>query len=170
MADQKKVLIVVPPVEFDDDAYELTRRILESAGNRVAVASMAASPAIGVAGSSAPASIAIRDVKTWEWDAYVFVGGPGARILFDDERTRKFVKDVEYKVIGAVGNASFLLALAGTLKGKQATGDAELGARMVGEGAVYTGREVEVDGKIVTTRDATYSEHFANALLGVLNK
>ncbi len=169
MAD-KKVLMVVPPVEFDDEAYELTRRILESSGNRVAVASMAATPAIGVEGTTAPASLAIRDVKTWEWDGYVFVGGPGARILFDDERARKLAKDVEYKVIGAVGNATFLLALAGAVKGKHVTGEAELGGRIIAEGADYTGREVEVDGKIVTSRDSAYTQLFATALVEALNK
>lgn len=167
---EKKILMVVPPVEFDDEAYDQTRRVLTSAGNRVTVASLENVPALGVQGLSAPTDAALKDVKYYEYDAVVFVGGPGARILFDDERARKLAKDAEYKVLGAVGNASYLLARAGVLKNKRVTGDAQLGARIAAEGAIFTGREVEIDGKIVTTRDASYGQHFANALIETLNK
>ncbi len=165
---EKKILMVVPPVEFDDEAYEMARRVLEAAGNRISVASLDQVPALGVGGSSAPTSTRLADVKYYDFDAVVFVGGPGARILFDDERARKLAKDAEYKVLGALGNASYLLAQAGVTSGKRVTGDVGMAGRISGEGAIFTGREVERDGKIVTARDGEYGHHFANALMEAL--
>jgi putative intracellular protease/amidase len=100
----------------------------------------------------------------------VFVGGPGARQLFDHDKATKLAKDCEYKVLGAIGLAPGILANGGVVKGKRVTADPSLAALLKQKEGTYTGQELEVHEKLVTARGARYAEHLANALLQALQK
>jgi putative intracellular protease/amidase len=73
---EKKVLLVVPPHGFHDDQYQICRRALEARGHKVSVASLT-SAARGESGIAAPVDVAIKDVKTYDYDAMVFLGARG---------------------------------------------------------------------------------------------
>ena len=115
----KKVLMVVAPTEFDGVEFETTRRVLENRGLKVKVASTALATARATTGLMVRPDANLDDIKTWEYDAVVFVGGPGARQLFDHEKATKLAKDCEYKVLGALGFAPGILANSGVVKGKR---------------------------------------------------
>ncbi len=85
---EKRILMVVPPQGFHDEQYQVCRRIWEHRGHKVSVASLVEA-ARGEADTAIPVDIAIKDVKSYDYDAIVFLGGEGARLLFDDEPTRK---------------------------------------------------------------------------------
>ncbi len=166
----KKVLLVVAQTDFDGTEFETVRKVLEGRGLTVKVASVAHGTARATTGLTVRPDVTLEDVKTWEYDAVVFVGGPGARQLFDHDKATKLAKDCEYKVLGAIGLAPGILANGGVVKGKRVTADPSLAALLKQKEGTYTGQELEVHEKLVTARGARYAEHLANALLQALQK
>ncbi len=167
---EKKILVVVPPYGFHDQQYEICRRLWESRGYKLSVASLEQGTARGEAGLAIPVDTAIKDVKTYEYDAIVFLGGEGTRRLFDDESARKLAKDAKYKVLGASDNAVVLLSLAGALEDKKVTGPPELVSWLVKGKAKYTGEPIQVDDKLITIKEPEISEQLANAVIKALEK
>ena len=166
----KKVLMVMPPNRFNEDEFEITRKVLENRGLRVTIASVGLGELRGQKRATARATVKLDDVKTYDYDAIVFVGGEGARSLVDHEKATKLAKDAEYKVLGAIGVAPAILAKGGVLKGKRATAAVDVAGILRSQEAVYTAQPLEVADKIVTAQDAKYAEAFGNALLRTLEK
>jgi protease I len=166
---EKKILMVIAPQGFNDRQYEVCRRLWESRGHKVSVASLAG-VATGEAGLAVPVDTAIKDVKTYDYDAMVFLGGEGARLLFDDDSARKLAKDAKYKVMAASDKAVVLLALAGALEDKKVTGQPESVSCLLKGKAQYTGEPIRVDDKLITVQDPGMSEQMANAVLTALEK
>lgn len=167
---EKKILIVVPPQGFDDQQYEICRRLWEGHGHKVSVASLELGGARGKGGSAIPVDMALMDVKSYDYDAIVFLGGEGARLLFDDETARKLAKDAKYKVLGASENAVILLALAGALEGKRVTGPPESVSWLSKGGANYLGEPLQIDDKLITAKNTSVSEQLASAVVEALEK
>jgi protease I len=167
---EKKILMVVPPQGFNDQQYETCRRYWEGRGHKVSVASLGRGGARGEGGTAIWVNTALKDVKSYDYDAIVFLGGEGARLLFDDETTRKLAKDAKYKVLGASDGGVVLLALAGALEGKKVTGSPESMSWLSKGGAIYVGDLIQIDDKLITVRDASMSEQLASAVVKALEK
>lgn len=118
---EKKVLLVIADRDFQDEEYEITKKVLEGRGVKVEVASLLPGEARGAKGTLVKPQVLLDDVKSYNYDAVVFVGGEGARRLSEHEKATKLAKDAEYKVLGAIGLAPLILANAGVLKGKRVT-------------------------------------------------
>jgi protease I len=114
--------------------------------------------------------VSLDDLKTWEYDAVIFVGGPGTRQLFDHEKATKLAKDCEYKVLGALGLAPGILANGGVVKGKRVTAETSVAPLLRQKEGRFTNQPLEVDEKLVTAAGARYAEHFGNAILKALEK
>ena len=56
----------------------------EHAGWTTVIASQHAGACVGMLGAEVQAALALKDVVASDYDAIVFVGGNGARMLFDD--------------------------------------------------------------------------------------
>jgi putative intracellular protease/amidase len=164
----KKVLMVVANQGFDRTEYEVTRRVLESRGVKVTVAAPELGEAVSEDGRSARATVRLGDVKSWDYDAVVFVGGSGARRLAELEAATKLAKDAEYKPLGALGAGALILARAGVVKAKRVTGDPVAADATRDKEGFYTGQPLEVADKTVTARGHRYAESFGQALLKVL--
>jgi protease I len=166
----KKILMVIAPYKFSEKEYELCRRIWEMRGHKVSVASLERGMAIGEEEKSIPVDLALKDVKYYDYDAIVFLGGEGAEILFDDENARKLAKDAKYKVLCASDKAVMILALAEVIEGKRVTGPVEFASWITKGKGIYTGKPVQVDGKLVTSADRSMTEQFANAVVEAVEK
>jgi putative intracellular protease/amidase len=164
----KKIMMVLPPVNFDYDAFDLLRRILEGRGYRIRTTSIAQGSALSTQGPSAPVDLEMRAINSWEWDGFIFIGGEGARVYFDDQRVFKFIDDVKYKVIGATGEATAVLALAGIIKNKFATGSPSYAGLLAEQEVKFTNQPITVDERLITVKDNAVLEAFLNAYLGVL--
>ena len=160
----KKIMMVLPPRNFDGRAYQTIRRALESRGHKVAVSSIVPGAVSPDDGESAPVDVRIHEIKTYEYDAFIFVGGEGTKLYFDNDRVQQLVKDVKYKPLGATGNATVILALAEALGGKRVACPAEFADLVIRKGAIFTGQPFEVDEKIITLQESAVAEHFANAV------
>ena len=166
----KKVLMVVALTDFDGTEFETTCKVLEGQGIQVRVASAALDTARANTGLMVRPDVSLDDLKTWEYDAVVFVGGPGARQLFDHEKATKLAKDCEYKILGALGLGPGMLANGGVVKGKRVTADTAVASVLWKKGGRFTAQPLEVDEKLVTAQGGRYAEHFANALIQALQK
>jgi protease I len=173
----KKILMVIAPANFKDDEYSKPRKIFEDKGATVTVASTSTSEAKGVGGTKVTPDKALKDVKAKDYDAIVFVGGPGAKKLFDDSEAHKVAKDAkkEDKVLAAICIAPAILAKAGVLKGKKATiwhqkTDDEFVKMLKDGGAKFKDKDVVTDGKFVTANGPKASDDFAKAIVKLLKK
>jgi protease I len=166
----KKVLMVVATRDFDFREYEVVRRVLETRGLRIEVASPEPGAVVSENGRIVRSTVKLGDAKSWDYDAIVFVGGSGARSLAETEAATKLAKDAEYKVLGGIGLGVLVLARAGVVKGKRLTGDPTAAGLVLQKEGSYTAQPLEVADKTVTARGARYAEPFAQALLKVLEK
>ncbi|MFH1751893.1 MAG: DJ-1/PfpI family protein, partial [archaeon] len=149
-----KVVMIIAKEKFRDEELFEPRKLFEDKGIQVIIASAEVGDCIGMMGRKAIAEINYSDIKVDEFDAVIFVGGMGAQDYFQDKKAHEIARQTieKGKVLGAICIAPSILALAGVLKGKKATvwEGKEFVNYLKDNGANYTGKRVEVDGKIVT--------------------
>jgi SagB-type dehydrogenase family enzyme len=163
----KKAVLIVPPAQFSDSELSDTQRILADAGVTAVVASSKIGALQGVFGGIAASEITIDKVVVQDYDAVVFIGGPGAADYFDNSVVISIVRKASDsgKVIAAIGAAPTILANAGILRGIRATGLPQQREQMKKQGAQYTGSAVERDGLIITANDSAVASQFARSIV-----
>jgi len=168
----KKVIMIFAPNQFRDEELFETKKLLEDAGMTVKTASTKLGPAKGMLGGVAKADMLISDVKSNSFDAIVFVGGSGAEVLFDNKTAQDLAKSFysSGKLTAAICIAPVILANAGILQGKQATVFNSEAGIIKAKGAQYTGKNVTIDGKLITANGPGAVSEFANAIIDALGK
>ncbi len=172
MEKRKFVLFVIPAGNFRDEEYFEPKRILESAGYKVITASSDIGDFEGKLGSVAHVDLLFSEVYVLDYDAIVFVGGPGVVTLWDKWEAHGLAKiffEKELKLC-AICSAPIILARAGLLKDKKATCFEKDKSELERSGAIYTGNETEVDGNIITANGAEASRAFGEVILQELSK
>jgi SagB-type dehydrogenase family enzyme len=166
----KKALLVVPPAQFTDAELFDTQRILTEAGVTSVVASSKIGALQGVFGGIAASEITIERVRVEDYDAIIFIGGPGAAEYFSNPLTLRIAREASAmnKVIAAISSAPMILANAGVLRGIRATGLPQQGEQMKKAGAQFTGSAVERDGLIITANESLVAVQFARDIVAVL--
>lgn len=166
----KRVLIIVAPKDFRDEEFEKPYEILGSAGAKITVGSLRRGECTGVGGTKVQATVTPPQVRVADYDAVVFVGGPGMVKHVGDPALIKLAKDfaAARKVIGAICVAPVILARAGLLKGIEATVWPDMKQELVGRGVAYVGEDVVVRGPIVTASGPGAAEAFGGALAAAL--
>jgi len=144
--------MIIAPRDFRDEELFDTKKELETAGNDVTIASTTKNIATGMLGGTIVPEIALDEVIVDDYDAIVFIGGSGSSIYFHNKKAHDIARDAYYKgkVIGAICIAPSTLANAGLLREKKATCYPSEGNNLKSKGAIYTGKPVEKDGKIIT--------------------
>jgi len=169
-SESKKVMMIIASQNFRDEEFLTPKQIFEKAGFNVIVASSSLNTAKGTLGATVKPDILIKDVNVKTFDAVVFVGGPGAEEYFHNPVALKIAQEAykEGKVVGAICIAPRILAEAGILKGKKATVFHSQIEALKAKGAIHTGKDVEVDGKIVTASGPKAADKFGNAIVKLL--
>jgi protease I len=148
----KKILMVVAPRDFRDEEYFQPRDVFDEAGFEVVVASVQSGQARSAAGKTITIDKTVSEVNPADYDAVVFVGGPGMAQIVDDESlsvlAQKFYQ--EDKIVAAICVAPAILAQAGLVDGKQATSWSGVRDKLEQAGAKWQDEPVVVDGKIIT--------------------
>ena len=170
-AQGKRVVMIIARREWRDEELLEPRRILEAAGAEVVLASSSLQPAKGMLGATVAPDVLIAEVDPAQYDAVIFVGGAGAKEYWGNPRAHEIARATleRGKVLGAICIASVTLANAGVLEGRKATVWASEAPRLKARGAEYTGRSVEVDGRIVTADGPESAEEFGRAMLAALH-
>jgi len=168
----KKVLLIVSKEDFKDEEYFQTKEVLEDEGLFVETASNAPNTAFGVSGGEARVDIDLSEVEAKNFDAVVFIGGPGALKNLDNEISYKIANDVIDlgNILAAICIAPVILAKAGVLKEKKATvwsSEMDKSAIKIIEkcGAIFVGKEIVEDGNVITANGPDASQEFGSVIV-----
>jgi len=168
--DGKRVVMIIAYQDFRDEELQQPKRLLEKQGATVTLASSQLGVANGMLGAKATVDVLVKDVKVSDYDAVIFVGGSGADEYWDDATAHAIATETvnSGKLLCAICIAPVTLARASVLKGKRATVFSSERAKLEAEGAIYTGKSVEVDGKIITANGPNAATEFAKAIVKAL--
>lgn len=167
----KKVALVIAEKQFRDEEYQVPHDLLQRAGFEVLTVCTSTNTAVGKLGLQVTPDTLLTELNPAELDALIFIGGGGSEQYFDDPLAHSLAqKTVELgKVLGAICIAPVILANAQVLVGKNATVFPDGASILQQNGANYTGRAVEVDGKIITGNGPEAAEAFSQALIRLLS-
>lgn len=168
----KKVLFVIAQQGFQDHEYLEPKKVLETGGVQTKTASKTTNEALGKLGARVKPDLALKEARAQDYDAIIFVGGPGAASYFDDEQALKLARDADHagKILAAICIAPVILANAGVLKGKRATVWPSEGGNLRAKGAEYTGEDVTRDGRVITASGPQAAREFGQAILKALKE
>ncbi|MFN3301687.1 MAG: DJ-1/PfpI family protein [Patescibacteria group bacterium] len=171
----KKVVLIVAFQNYQDLEYNGVRKVLEGNGAEITIASSSKGEARGVLGGKILVEKNIKEIDLNDFDALVFIGGPGASEYFENKDVHQLVQEAvkKEKILGAICISPVILAKAGILFGKKATVWSSLVDKSPIEelkknGAIYLDEDVVVDGKIVTANGPKAAEKFAQAIVNLL--
>ena len=172
---EKKIAIIIAFRDFRDEEYFTPREILEKAGAEIKNASNKIGTAIGADGGEVGIDLLVSELNPAEFDAVVFIGGPGCLKNLDNEDSYRVAKETisQNKVLAAICISPTILAKAGVLNGKKATVWSSLldksAVKILKEkGAIYQDTPVVVDGKIITGSGPAAAKEFGEAIIKVL--
>ena len=135
----KRVLLIIPPKNYRDEELQQPKRVFESEGYAVTIASKGTTLATGMLGGTTPITKDIKDIVVPEYNVIVFVGGSGASEYFDDKEIHKIAKEAVKlnKIVVAICIAPSILANDGLLKGLKATSFPSEKKNLEKHGAIY---------------------------------
>lgn len=166
----KKALLIIAKNLFQDHEYRDTRAELEKAGVQITTASSSLGTATGKFGGSQKVDITIDQANVADYDAAVFIGGPGAGEYFNSARAHAIAKETlaAGKILAAICIAPVTLANAQVLRGKKATVFSSGGQDLIKGGANYTKAPVEIDSNIITADGPQSAPAFGATLANAL--
>jgi protease I len=171
----KTIAMVIAFRDFRDVEYFIPRDIFSRAGAKVKTVSAQKGVAVGADGGEVPVDLTVDEFQAKNYDAVVFVGGPGMAKNLEKESFHKIARETvgAGKILGAICIAPALLAKAGVLSGKKATVwssplDKSPIKILEEEGAIYQNIEVVVDGRIITANGPAAARNFAEAIVEAL--
>lgn len=169
----KKALLIVAKSDFEQKEYSKTRAELEDAGVVCTVASTKEGTLKGNKGKRISSDILLADVNVADYDAVVIIGGNGIKKEWKNKDAHRIVQEAvqQGKILGAICAGPGILAYADVLNGKRATAHPKSGAKspMKSHGCEYTGKKVEVDGKLITANGPDAAKAYGKAIVEALN-
>ena len=151
-ANNKKALFIIAAKDFQEQEFSRPFSELSSKGVAITVASTVQGEAVGTNGAKARVDMLLADARVDDYDAIVFIGGPGAEQYVNDPLAHAVAQDAikKKKLLAAICMGPLILAKAGVLKGKKATVFPTLAEPLKQSGAKYSAKPVERDGRIIT--------------------
>lgn len=174
----KKVALIIAQEGFEDNEFSQTKDVLIRQGAEISVVSKnTVLPALGKYGLEVIPDIKLDDLEVEDFNAIVFIGGPGATVYVDDLRAHQIIKEAveKKKILGAICIAPTILAKAGVLRGVEATVwsnafDPSTIDVLKESGANYIDKPVVISGKIVTANGPSAASEFGEALASLLGE
>jgi len=170
-----KIAIVVAFRNFRDEEYFIPRDVFLNSGFEIATVSSEKGTAIGGSGGEAEVDVSFDDFDVSQFEAIVFVGGPGVYKYIDDQDVWQIAQDTaeQGKILAAICIAPVILAKAGVLQGKKATVWSSVMDKkpvhiLEENGAEYQDKPVVQDGKIITANGPSAAEEFGEAIIQAL--
>lgn len=148
----KTIVLILPERLFHETEYEWLKEIFANEGAAVVTASAKLAGAYSASGKEIRPNIRLKDMVVDEIDAVVFIGGAGCLQYLSDYTAHKIAKQTlgSGKILAAIHQAPRILAQAGLLRGKKATCATSAQSYLTEKGAVFTGKDVQWDGNLVT--------------------
>ncbi len=172
---QKKAVLIIAYKGFQDLEYSATRMALEKNGINITIASSKTGEAIGKFGEKVKVDKKINEIRAEDFDAIVFIGGPGALEFVENRTAHQLAQETasKEKILAAICIAPEILAKAGVLSGKKATVwsdplDQTPIQFLKAHGAEYIPEDVVADGKIITANGPPAAEKFGQKIVELL--
>lgn len=149
----KRVVIIVPGKYFNDTEYFGVENALQLAGIRPVIASSIVGEEIkGVERNTINAAVPVKDIKADDYDAFVFIGGPGAKEYFNDKGVLSLVQaaDKKNKILAAIGIAPAIFAYADIVKDRNVASFTSQRRALINAGAEWKNTSLEIDDNIIT--------------------
>jgi len=164
---QNSFLIFLPKKDFNEEEFTIIKKRLLKAGKQVFITSDDQSVCSGSKGMKVKSDTSFYNVNVNNFIAFILIGGTGSRNYWKNEPLHKIVKKFfdSKKIIAAICSSPITLAKAGILQNKKATSYSEDKMELINAGIDYQGKNVVVDGNIVTANDAHSALQFAEAVL-----
>jgi len=169
-----KIIMIVAPEAYRDEELEVPKKHFESNGHDVAVASTKRGTCTGARGGTVEAVLTLDEINVDDYDAVIFIGGPGTPAIRKEAKATSIAKEAaeKGKVVAAICWACTTLAKSGILEGKKATvwvgNDSEYGMTtdkvMEKFGAIFEKKGIVVDGKFVTADGPAHAKQFAEEI------
>ncbi len=174
----KQALLIIAFNGYQDKEYEDTRNVLESNGVKITLASNLKGMAQGSLGNNVNVNLLISEVKVDQYDAIIFIGGPGAATAFQENlEAHRLAQEAisQNKILAAICISPTILAKAGVLKNKKATVWSSFTNKSPVEilkqnGAEYVDQNVVIDGKIITANGPETTKEFGKTIIQLLVK
>ena len=173
--ENKKIVMIIAFRDFRDEEYFVPEEILKEAGAKIKTASNQKGRALGADGGEVEIDLLISEINMAEFDALLFIGGPGCLEALDNENSYKIIRDAvaQNKVLAAICISPVILAKAGVLEGKKATVWSSPMAKdsikiLKDYGAIYQEEMVAIDGKIITANGPAAAKEFSQAIIEAL--
>ena len=168
----KNVVMVIAHKGFRDEELLEPKEVLENNKIKVKIASTELIQAQGKLGALIKPDILLKDINLADFDALVFIGGPGSLGYWDDPLAHKLLNDavISGKVIGGICSAVVTLAKSGILKGKNATVFPDDAQELINNGVNYTAASIEIDGNIITAVGPQAAKDFGEEIVRALSK
>lgn len=171
----KKVAIIIAFRDFRDAEYFIPKEILESAGANIKTFSNKTGIAIGADGGDVQVDSLVKDLDPADFDAIVFIGGPGCLTSLDNEDSYNVARETisQNKLLASICISPVILAKAGVLEGKRATVwnsvmDKSPIKILQDNKAIFEDKPVVVDGNIITANGPSAAEEFGKAIVDKL--
>jgi len=171
----KSIAIIIAFRDFRDEEYFVPKEILETAGAEITTASTQTGKAIGADGGEVEIAFLLKDLNVVDFDAIIFIGGPGTLKYLDNEESYQIAKKVisQGKLLAAICISPVILAKAGVLEGVRATVwssplDKTPVRILKDHGALYQAEPVVADGKIITGNGPSAAKEFGETIVLLL--
>lgn len=160
-----KIVFVVSQENYRDEELLITKAVLEKNGVKCVVASKERGTHRGMLGAVVESELSINEIDE-SFDGVIFVGGIGARQYFKDKVALDLAKKYYHlgKLVCAICIAPSILANSGILNEKKATSFSSERENLLSNGAIFTGKPVEVDGNVITANGPSSAEAFGEAI------
>ena len=173
----KRVLLIIPPKNFQDEEYFVIKEELEKEKIEIITAGLKIGQVIGMNGGVTTVDKKLADIILESYDGLIFIGGTGTLKYLDNEDSYRIINKalLSQKIIGAICIAPLLLARAGILKGKKVTVWASSLNRAAVRGikkeeGIYLDQPVVQDGNVITGNGPSAAIEFAQVIILSLTK
>lgn len=170
-----KIILLIAHEGYQPVEYGVTKEILKEAAIQVITASDKAGTAKAKDSSTTPVDLTIKDIDPKKIDGLFLIGGPSALEHLDTPLVHSLLQEMMSlgKPYGSICISSRILAKAGVLGGKKATGwdgDNKLNDIFQEHAVSYTKEPVTIDGNIVTATDPKAAKQFGKEIVRVMKK
>jgi len=167
----KKVLFIVASEGYQSMEYNEPKRILEAAGVQVITASSKVGRVFAAhTNEEVQSEFALENVNVDDFDGVFFIGGPGALEHLDNKHSYRVLRDTmeKGKLYGSICISTRILAHAGVLTGKKATGwngDGQLDEIIQHAQGFYVDTPMVTDGNLITATGPSAASIWGAAIL-----
>lgn len=164
--------LIISADNFEDTELLYPYYRLQEEGIQVEVASISRGTILGKHGYKVFADLSLDEVKEAQYDLLVLPGGKAPEQLKKQDRVLSIARFFfeENKPVAAICHGPLILAAAGLLKNREATGYKATRAELISAGAHYRDDEVVVDRQLVTSRQPSDLPAFAREMLRLVKK